>query len=186
MYFDDRLANTLVANTPIFAHIHPNVFSCTSIILDFVILYLLHSGRGLIPQYILLATIFAARYLTDILDGAIARAYSKVSVLGGLLDTVGDALLILILFWYVCAVFGLPSIYVCYATVAMIAFIIYEGAVHDHAAYKVYGRDYVRDIIAWGINNTVWLFTAAYIFIVITLPRCHIIASKFEGCELRA
>ncbi len=185
MYFDDRLANTLVASTPVFAHIHPNVFSCASIVLDFVILYLLRSGRGLIPQYILLAAIFAARYLTDILDGAIARTYSKVSVLGGLLDTAGDALLILILFWYVCAVFGWPAIYVAYAAVAMAAFMIYEGTVHDHAAYKVYGRDRLHDIVAWGINNTVWIFAAAYIFIIVTLPHCRVIAGQFEGCELR-
>jgi phosphatidylglycerophosphate synthase len=185
MYFDDSLANTLVANTPIFAYIHPNVFSCASIILNFVILYLLKSGRGLVPQYILLAAIFAARYLTDILDGAIARTYSKVSVVGGILDTVGDALLILIICWYICAVFGLPSIYVAYAAVAMATFMIYEGTVHDHAAYKVYGRDRLRDIVAWGINNTVWLFAATYLFIVVTLPRCSVIAGQFEGCELR-
>ncbi len=186
MYFDDRLANTIVAHTPVFAYIHPNVFSCASIALDGLIFYLLSSGRGMIPQYILLALVFAARYLTDILDGAIARTYSKVSVLGGLLDTAGDALLMLIVIWYICALCGLPRMCVGYAAVAMIAFMMYEGTVHDHAAYKLYGRDRVRDILAWCINNTVWIFAALYVFIVMTLPRCHVIATHFEGCELRS
>ena len=186
MYIDDTIANTLVEHTPIFAHIHPNVFSCMSLALNICLIYILKNCSGSSTHALALAGILSARYLTDILDGAIARTYSKVSVLGGLLDTAGDAMLILILVWYVCVLLQLPHSCVWIAGAAMVAYMYYEGTAHDHAAYKVYGRSYVHDIIAWGINNTIFLFAAVYLFIAITLPRCHSVITHFEGCALRA
>jgi phosphatidylglycerophosphate synthase len=186
MYIDDTIANTLVANTPIFAHIHPNYFSCMSITLNVCLFYILYTCKGSSAHALALAAILSARYLTDILDGAIARAYSKVTVFGGLLDTAGDAMLILILIWYVCVLLQLPRSCVWISAAAIGAYMYYEGTVHDHAAYKIYGRSSVRDIIAWGINNTIFLFAAAYLFIAITLPRCQSAITHFEGCSLRA
>ena len=49
---------------------------------------------------------------------------------------------------------------------------IREDVIYDHAGYKQYGRDAFRDIIAWMINNTLFLFIGAYFFICGTAARC--------------
>ncbi len=178
MYLDDTIANTVVDNTPIFAHIHPNYFSCASIVLNFVILGVLHeavrggsSSSGV--SHTSLFLLLGARFMTDILDGSIARAHDKVSVIGGLLDTTGDFILIVILLWYLLiAVGGLP-IGVLWAIVAfMTIYMVREGTLHDHAGYKQYGRDMIRNSVAWMINNTLFLFIGAYFFICGTSARC--------------
>lgn len=175
MYLDDTIANTVVDNTPIFAHIHPNYFSCTSIILNFIILQVLHSaanGAGGV-SHTGLFLLLGSRFMTDILDGSIARAHNKVTVTGGLLDTAGDFILIVILLWYLLiAVCGMP-IYSLWAIVGfIIVYMIREDTLHDHAGYKQYGRDMIRDCVAWMINNTIFLFIGAYFFICGTSARC--------------
>ena len=159
MFIDDAIANILVNKTNIFANIHPNIFSCISIALN-VPIFMALAGQQL--HLGLIGAIVAARCLTDILDGAIARKYNKVSVLGGILDTVGDISLLCIVVWFMMRFVGLPvSVY--------IAFLLGLGGLmftydfwHDHAAAKIYSEKLANNCIAFFINNTVFFFAGLY------------------------
>ena len=69
----------------IFRHIHPNVITITSMVLNYFI-YISILNRQKQKALILLWI----RYMTDNLDGHIARKYGKTSKIGGLLDTIAD------------------------------------------------------------------------------------------------
>ncbi len=159
MFIDDAIADILVNKTDIFANIHPNVFSCTSIALN-VPIFMTLAGLQLHPA--LIAGLVAARCLTDILDGAIARKYDKVSVIGGTLDTVGDISLLCIVVWFMMRWVGLPT-YIFLAFLLGLAGLMFTyNFWHDHSAAKIYSERLANNCIAFFINNTVFFFAGLY------------------------
>jgi phosphatidylglycerophosphate synthase len=168
MYVDDKIADILVNRTHIFANIHPNLITIVSLICN-VALYLILmprlSGTGHFNVGAFTAVVIL-RCLTDILDGAVARKYNKTSQLGGLLDTLGDVMLIMLFAYYVCRRFNMTYA-LCWVLFITMAVGIYSlGIYHDHAAAKSYDGHIGRRILAFGTNNTVIVFLVVYLLVV--------------------
>jgi archaetidylinositol phosphate synthase len=68
--------------------ITPNQWTCLSLILAFVTLYLLASR-----EFFYASVLFALTAFIDMIDGAVARSSKKVTKLGGYLDSVSDRLI---------------------------------------------------------------------------------------------
>lgn len=163
MYLDDKLADIFVNKTEIFKNMHPNVFSCISIALNIPIFFLLNGTYT--PHPLIAFLIIATRCITDILDGAIARKYNKVSVVGGLLDTIGDISLLCIFTWFGMQWAGLHySIYILFLGL-LTALIVSYDFYHDHSAAKIYSTNICNNCIAFFINNTIFPFMGLFLFV---------------------
>ena len=107
---DDNISKFLVNNLNFFRFIHPNFISLISIILNyFIYIYLICTVPHL--NIYLFSIILFIRWLSDCLDGAIARKYNKTSKLGHSLDTLGDILLFYIFMYFILnKLFHIPNI----------------------------------------------------------------------------
>ena len=65
----------------------PNILTCFRIVLSIILLLFFHQIN------IIFLTIFSVAAITDLLDGTLARKYNVCSLLGSILDTLGDVLL---------------------------------------------------------------------------------------------
>lgn len=184
MYIDNKIANILVQRTDIFAHIHPTFLTVISLICN-VLLYRLvaPSLDGHTQMNVgALAVVVLVRCLTDILDGAVARKYNKTSQIGGLLDTLGDVTLLLLVVAYICARFALPWS-ICWIVALAIGYVLYRlDMYHNHAPAKVYDGHVGQQLLAFCTNNTVILFIVGY-FGVLSLSSSA--SPIFEGIKLR-
>ena len=97
---DKLYSDYLVSKLKFLKNIHPNIITFFGIFLNVLIYYSLDL-KLLLPLLFLLFL----RYLTDCLDGAVARMYKKVSKLGGYLDTISDHMLIFIVSFFFFGVF---------------------------------------------------------------------------------
>lgn len=88
MKIDDNIAEVII-NLDLFKDIHPNVITLFGIISNFYILGNLVYGSKKIANMFLVI-----RYLSDILDGAVARKYNKGTMIGGFLDSLNDIFII--------------------------------------------------------------------------------------------
>ena len=159
MYRDDKLADIFVNKTEIFKNIHPNIISCTSILLNVPIFFVLHTIGTVNISPVIITLLIATRCITDILDGAIARKYDKVSVLGGSLDTIGDISLICIIIWFIMKWSGVHySIYIVFICL-VIAKLALNDLYHDHSSAKIYSDNIYKNFVAFMINNTVVFFS---------------------------
>ncbi len=157
---DDKIATLIVDNVTFLKYISPNVITSISLILNFIILYILHNPHG----NILLGSVLTVRWLTDLLDGAVARKYNKVSVLGGILDTLGDIIFMLIFAYYVISVTNIPM-YIFYVfTALVIGYIINENTIHDHNGLKHYNGGITQKIIAFFVNNSYFVYMGLFLF----------------------
>jgi len=84
----------------------PNFLTILRVVLLFPALYLLHTESSLAGFSLL-----AFAFLTDFLDGALARRYSWTSHLGAILDPVADKLAGLLLLGYFSFLGALPGLY---------------------------------------------------------------------------
>ncbi len=168
MYVDDKIADILVNRTHIFANIHPNLITLVSLVCNVALYFILmprlsgigHFNVGAFTGVVIL------RCLTDILDGAVARKYNKASKLGGLLDTLGDVMLIMLFAYYVCRRFNMTYA-LCWLLFGAMALGIYSLDIyHDHAAAKSYEGHIGRRILAFGTNNTAIIFLVVYILVL--------------------
>lgn len=185
MYADDAIADILVNRTHIFANIHPNIITLISLLCNIVLYILL--ARAFVSHHDLDVGVFtvvlAVRCLTDILDGAVARKYDKISRLGGLLDTFGDVTLMLVFAYFACVWVGV-SVHMCWIVGSLIAYVVYVLDIcHDHAAAKIYDGHIGRQVLAFAINNTVVVFGVVYACVLYATSH---IAPQFEGIALRA
>jgi phosphatidylglycerophosphate synthase len=184
MYLDDSIADILVNRTHIFANIHPNIITSISLLCNVVLYFIL--ARAFVHHRNLDVGIFTVvlltRCLTDILDGAVARKYTKTSQIGGLLDTLGDVTFIVLMSYFMCVWFNLSS-GLCWVLAAIIAYIVYAFDIyHDHAAVKEYEGHIGRQALAFVTNNTVIGFAAVYVFVMYAVSHT---APSFEGISLR-
>ncbi len=154
MIIDDKIAEICVNNLPILEHIHPNYITGFGLLLNIIIAYKLFNFTY---DYILIICL-ALRFFTDILDGAMARKYNKVTYVGGLLDTTADSTLILIVFYYFIKLHGLPSHLMLIPFSILLSIFVSTESYSDHSNLKVYGENYTKDVIAFLINNTVIVY----------------------------
>ncbi len=160
MKIDDKVASVIVDNVPFFKYIHPNVITIISLLLNFVILSLLYNRRN----NLIFGSVLTLRWLTDLLDGAVARKYKKTSVIGGFLDTLGDLIYILIFAYYFVDVLKLPMAFFYVFLGTVICFIISQNCYHDHDGLKDYNGGIIQKITAFFVNNTYLMYIALFLF----------------------
>ena len=95
---DDPIGITLAKEISLLKYIHPNIITISGLLINFYIYKLLNNNN--LNIYLLIISLFY-RWLADVMDGAVAREYNKLSKLGHNLDTLSDTLLIIIILNYI-------------------------------------------------------------------------------------
>ena len=107
------------------------------------------------------------RYFTDIMDGAVARKYNKVSKIGGYLDTINDTMLISFysgyFLWKITKNINYSIILTTLIFIMMISFLFCKSSLSDHSNLKKNTNSIFDNIIKFLVNNTIF----AYIFVIL-------------------
>ena len=165
---DDKLAEYIVDNVSIFEYIHPNIISLISHLCNILIFFQLFIDDEInVPYFAILMFI---RYITDILDGAVARKYNKTSRIGHLLDDWGDIIMGTILILYVTKnIFNIDYIYpiISLIIITILWFSNFENSDinHDEAKNLNNSKNIFRQILAFLINNSFVLYIIAFVLI---------------------
>jgi phosphatidylglycerophosphate synthase len=156
---DKLYSDYLVSKLKFLKHIHPNVITFFGIFINVLIYYSLDL-KFLVPLLFLLFL----RYLTDCLDGAVARMYKKASKLGGYLDTISDHMLIFIVSLFVFEVFSFDY-YILFSiilTLISLSYLFIIKSLSDHRNIKVKGKNFYNFLV----NNSWILYLCFYIFFI--------------------
>lgn len=105
----------------------------------------------------LLIGIILYRYLTDILDGCVARKYKKTSKLGGYLDTINDFMLFIIISYL-----HLEKKYFILTFIFASLYIIKFDLFYDHSNIKIEST-----ISGFLVNNSILIYSILIILIYI-------------------
>lgn len=165
---DDNFICNFSKDSIIFKYIHPNYISCLSILLNIIITILVLKRENI---FIVLYCIFL-RWLTDCLDGNIARKYNKTSKLGGKLDTVGDISFFYLLFPFVVIYLKTKNIYlsILISTICLLIgvthFIITDSE-ENHNNLKIKSKNKFKTFIAFCANNSCIVFLSISIAYII-------------------
>jgi len=158
---DDNLSKGLVNNLTFLKYIHPNFISLISIILNYFIHIYLNNSSPYLNIYIFGIILFI-RWLSDCLDGAIARKYNKTSRFGHSLDTLGDILLLFIFMYFILnKLFHIPIIpsFIIISNIMLLSNID-TNFIDDHDKIKnrENSKNYFKKILGFVINNTYLIF----------------------------
>ena len=150
---DDYIAKKIIENIFLFKYIHPNIISLFSIILNFCIYKLLYSNNNNIYLFSLFLLL---RWLSDLLDGAVARKYNKLSKLGHYLDTLSDIMLIIIIFNFILqSIFGYPFVLNMIIISLLIIYLFTKyNMLETHKNLKKYNNNFFECIIPFLTNNS--------------------------------
>ena len=118
----------------LFKYIHPNIITLTGMIINFIVFFLYFQ-----PSHykIINSILLVLRILADNLDGMVARKYNKTSKIGGLLDTISDNTLSIMIVYCVTFYF-IPSLALYFALsfgLIMITYLFYYDALCVHANF---------------------------------------------------
>jgi phosphatidylglycerophosphate synthase len=138
-------------------HIHPTFLTFLGLLTDFAVLYAVKN-----QSYVLTAILLLARYSFDCLDGAVARAYNKVSDFGGIMDTVADSTLIFILSYLILQ----SPVFAGAITVHNLLYLAHSKALVHHHNIKKPGS-LIHNVYRFGVNNNILLYIGSYIAILI-------------------
>lgn len=115
-------------------------------------------------------TLIMIRYLTDILDGAVARRYNKGTVVGGYLDSLCDIMLISVFaVYYVSYITSNIFVLLCVSYTTIISLIVYfyiKNSLYDHVGLKVNPTNDLEKVIQWFVNNTLFIYAIQVAFIL--------------------
>tara|TARA_B100001094_G_scaffold313605_1_gene351558 strand:- start:716 stop:1258 length:543 start_codon:yes stop_codon:yes gene_type:complete len=85
----------------ILKHIHPNIITISGLILNyFIYIYLNNQKNNKLTNLQFIICMFF-RWLSDCMDGAIARKYNKGSKLGHYLDTLSDVIIAFVFLYFI-------------------------------------------------------------------------------------
>jgi len=160
MRIDDIIAN-YECLLSLFKNIHPNTITISGIISNFYILKFL-----ILNKINSLNMLLIFRYFTDIMDGAVARKYNKVSKIGGYLDTIIDTMLISFysgyFIWKITKNISSSIFLTTLIFIIIISFLFCKSSLSDHSNLKKKSTSIIDIIIKFLVNNTI----LAYIFII--------------------
>jgi phosphatidylglycerophosphate synthase len=165
---DNYVTNKLLNNTNIFKDISPNIITLFGVLINIVIIYLLFYTdiKSKCIFYILAICMFL-RWMIDNLDGCVARKYNKESDLGGLLDTLSDAMLFIIIGVFVNKStnnkYFIP-ILIFYCVMFYINVFTYNY-IFDHNKLKKYDNNILNNTYVFMINNT-FIIYCIFIWII--------------------
>ena len=156
MKLDDDIANSEFLLS-LFKNIHPNIITISGIISNFYILKFLCLKKINIVNILL-----TFRYFTDIMDGAVARKYNKVSKIGGYLDTINDTTLISLYFgffiWKKTKNVNYSISLGIFSLFLMITFLYCKKSLSDHSHLKKDSNTLFDYLIKFLVNNTILIY----------------------------
>lgn len=146
----------------LFKHIHPNTITLTGMMINFIMFFLyFQPGHYKTINSILLIL----RILADNLDGMVARHYKKTSDIGGLLDTISDNILSIMIV-YCLSYYFIPS-YALYCGLAfgitMIGYLYSQNALYLHANFMENNEDGFANKVAVFLGYNTYLICLSII-----------------------
>jgi phosphatidylglycerophosphate synthase len=171
MRIDDEISKFIVSNTDIFQNVSPNIITGIGLICNYFIFTNIYNNKyynAVINPYIF-ALILSVRWLSDCLDGEVARKYKKTSKIGHYLDTASDMIFIAIIFYYFMIKYNLnyKNVILLYLLFIFVLFYLYDMVdTHDKLKDDKDGYDIFGQIIQFSTNNTLFIFTAFYIMVL--------------------
>lgn len=166
---DDTIGITLAKEISLLKYIHPNIITISGLLINFYIYKLLNSNN--INIYLLIISLFY-RWLADVLDGAVAREYNKLSKLGHNLDTLSDILLVIIIFNYILEnILGFSFFISSSICSILIIYIMSSYNVLDtHDDLKKNKKDnFIGSIIAFLTNNSYLYFSIVLVLYLLNM-----------------
>lgn len=167
MNSDLHVENFFMNNVKFFEHVNPNTISACSIGLN-ILIYKELSTHYINYKYLVI--LFILRWLTDVLDGSIARKYNKKSKLGGTLDTIADYMLFVIIFNFFAIKYNLSITYYVIFIMMLVFNLYYNESVHDHDSYKIPKKDSLN-IMPFFVNNSLISYVIIFIAIYYVLEK---------------
>jgi phosphatidylglycerophosphate synthase len=157
--YNDDIAKYIVDNVSFLKYIHPNIITLSSFALNLIIFntFKYNTNTHLLPYILFL------RWLSDILDGQIARTYNKTSKIGHILDTVSDIILAGIYLYLFSIKFNIKSTYVWIIYVIYILYCNYGFKLFETHEY-VKNNEKSNIYASYLVNNSYIIFILAYIF----------------------
>lgn len=163
---DDHITKFVMDNFDIFEHIHPNVITIIGIICNYFILDQIDNMETNKINEIHFAILLFVRFLSDCLDGAVARKYKKTSKIGNILDTLSDMMFNFIIFYFFLVKFNLPNWWIVFYIFG--AYIVNEkySIFTTHETLKN-GEDGIVDLgMNFLSNNTIIIFVIFFIIVI--------------------
>ena len=164
LYFDHHINDQLDKHLYLFKYIHPNVITIFGLILNAICFYTLY----ILKNKQITAILIILRITADNLDGMVARKFNKTSKLGGLLDTMSDAILLgTIVFatsfyffnnYIISALVGLAMVYV------MLTYLFMNNALVTHS--NISKQDTILNAIPFLIYHNTYLASLFIIFLM--------------------
>lgn len=177
---DDNIAEIIITNIN-FENISPNFVTIIGLICNIIIAYILFfDDKETNKKSVIFLFILLLRWLADILDGAIARKYDKLSNLGHYLDTFSDTSLIFIVLIYIGIKFKINYKYI------ILIFILYLLVINNN--YDLFSNhDSIKKdnskLESFLVNNSYILFIYIYIFYNFLINTDTQIISNNENIE---
>jgi len=159
---DECYVNFILNNTNIFSKIHPNILSLCGLLTDFIIYYSITN-----KFFILTAFLMFIRFSCDVLDGAVARKYKKVSDMGGMLDTVADNTLIFLLSLSITTLLELKYRWIISMCLPIfnLMYMYYIGSIVHHHNMKLNGGK-IQNIYSFLTRNNCLVYIVCYLLII--------------------
>ena len=146
-------------------HIHPNVITLSSVITSVLLLHFHNTHQF---NYVIYMIIY--KWLSDGLDGEVARKCNKTSVIGGILDTFSDEFFFMIIFkillsFYIKNNDILWIIIILFFKLFQLLYIHHYGfdVMYDHEILKRKSKNKYEKIYSFCVNNCLII----YILIII-------------------
>ena len=161
---DDHIGVIIADNIPIFKHIHPNIITTLGILLNFYI-YQLFNYSNLDNNGSILFLCLFIRWLTDLIDGAVARKYNKGTKLGHYLDTFSDTMFcVIILNFMLRTVIGLSFYLSLIINSILILYLFLKyNILESHKYLKKNRKGFFGYIVALFTNNTYIHFVISFL-----------------------
>jgi len=163
---DDIIPDTLVNDTDIFKHIHPNVITALGLICNYFILLQIENIKTSKIDPYLFGTLLLIRCASDCIDGAVARKYKKTSKMGNFLDTISDMLFMFIIFYTIMISFNLENWTIIFYLIGLYALCDQFHIFDTHEIVKNSNGSIIKNIAGFASNNTVCMFVLFYVFVI--------------------
>ena len=160
---DDNIAEFMIDNV-IFENIHPNIITSIGLLCNplifciFIDILDIYNNMSIVLLLII-------RYFADILDGAVARKYNKISNLGHTLDTLSDTLFSVIIIYLYGIKINAPLIYILSFSIIYLTILIFQyDILKTHTILKDQNQSNI--VISFTTNNTIFIFAYVYILYI--------------------
>ena len=135
-YITEKLLNIPLLNN-IFKNIHPNIISISGLISVLILNHIYFDNNlSIYKTKEIFAILLFIKYITDTLDGGVARKYKKMSKLGNFLDTLADNTFQFLVLTILLSKFKIPHYYSIYIFLLLLVLINYFNVLQNHNFVK--------------------------------------------------